>query len=67
MLHEAVHVVTLKYAGQVASIAEDVPDAQYHAGMGHLQAGDLEQARYRWERCSARLVVSLCDFEHAYS
>jgi hypothetical protein len=35
---------------QVASIAEDVPDAQYHAGMGHLQAGNFDQAKYRWER-----------------
>ncbi len=46
---------------QVASIAEDVPDAQYHAGMGHLQAGNYDQAKYRWERWLRETHVWNCD------
>jgi Flp pilus assembly protein TadD len=36
---------------EVATIADDNPDAQYHAGMGHLQAGNLAKAKMRWRKC----------------
>ena len=43
---------------EVAEIAFDNPDAQYHAGMAHLQMGALDRAQQRWE-----LAVQL-DPEH---
>jgi len=36
---------------EVALIAEDNPDAQNHAGMAHLQAGNLADAKKRWRKC----------------
>eukprot|EP00961_Rhodomonas_salina_P053839 722734-Rhodomonas_salina.1 len=36
---------------EVAEIAYDNAEAQYHAGMGHLQTGDLMGAKRRWEAC----------------
>lgn len=36
---------------EVASIAGDNADAQYHSGMGHLQAGNLALAKRRWLKC----------------
>ena len=43
---------------EVSEIAFDNPDAQYHAGMAHLQMGALDRAQQRWE-----LAVQL-DPEH---
>ena len=34
---------------EVADIAYDNADAQYHAGMAHLQIGALDKAQRRWE------------------
>ena len=36
---------------EVAQIAHDNADAQYHAGMAHLQVGALDKAQKRWEEC----------------
>ena len=36
---------------EVADIAHDNPDAQYHAGMAQLQVGALDKAQRRWEKC----------------
>ncbi|EKX47531.1 hypothetical protein GUITHDRAFT_69463, partial [Guillardia theta CCMP2712] len=45
------HVHAAEIFEEVADLAYDNPDAQYHAGMAHLQAGRLDDAKFRWEKC----------------
>ena len=45
------HVHAAEILEEVADLAYDNPDAQYHAGMAHLQAGRLDDAKFRWEKC----------------